>query len=199
MKVMVATPAYDPMVWAETYAAMVSLDTSGMEIECCIPVGHAVAKARTIAAEAAVESGSDWLFCVDSDVVPPSDALRNLASHGVDVCFGWYAKGSGDGQATCLCKPGRDSYDSFFMKGELEAARAKGKGIVEVRGGGFGCVLVRTSVFGRIREPWFDYVWSRSGRRLSEDYHFCTQCRNAGIRLFADTRVGCGHMRAVEI
>lgn len=193
-KLMIATPAFDPVVWLDTYRSVVCMDMCGMEVSAFCPDGHGVVKARTLIAKQAIADGVDWLLCIDSDMVVPRDGLRNLLEHGLDVCFGYYASGKGSDGETCLYEPG-DSYRRRITKDELHAARDRGEKLVEVRGGGFGFVLVRASVFGRIAEPWFDYVWSYSGRKLSEDYHFSNQCRNAGIALYADTRVDCGHIR----
>lgn len=196
-KLLVATPAFDPMLWVETYAAMVELDTCGLEVECYCPAGYTITEARTKIAQHALETGADWLLCVDSDNVLPKDALANMLEHGVDVCFGYYTKGTGKNGVTCLHEAGGTNYDRPMGKDKLHGLRDAGETLVEVRGGGFGCVLVRPDVFRRIRKPWFEYVWSREGRKLSEDYGFCTKCRNAGMKLYADTRVDCGHVKEV--
>lgn len=194
MKLLIVTPAFDPMVWGDTYASVVELNKCGMEVECFMPQGHAIAKARTLAAQRALDAGADWMLCVDSDNVLPRDALANLVSHDVDVCFGYYQAARGAEGQTCLYEPGGDYYDRPIRKETLHALRDGGRFLVEVRGGGFGCVLIRADVFRRLPEPWFEYVWSREGRKLSEDYGFCTKCRNAGMALYADTRVDCGHV-----
>ena len=199
MKLLVSTPAYDPLVCIETYAAAMSLDTLGMEVGCFTPTGYSIAEARTKAAHEALDRDADWLLFIDSDVVPPKDALRNLLSHNVDICFGYYNKGTNSEGRTCLCEVNRDNFDSFIHKDELREMRDSGEELIEVRGGGFGCVLVRTDVFRRLDEPWFEYVWSYSGRKLSEDYGFCVKCRDAGIRMYADTRVDCGHVKQVVL
>jgi glycosyltransferase involved in cell wall biosynthesis len=196
-KLLIATPAYDPLIWIKTYQAMLSMDMCGLDVECFTPTGFTVVEARNKSAQEARERKADWLLFVDSDMVPPKDALRNLLSHDVDVCMGYYSKGGNTEGRTCLYESDRDSYDALVLKSELHDQRDEGYEIMQVRGGGMGFALIRTSVFGRIGEPWFDYVWSRTGRKLSEDYYFCTKCRNAGIRLYADTRVDCGHVKEV--
>lgn len=194
MKLLIATPAYDPMLWLETYAATVALDKGGLSVDCYCPQGHSVAKARTLAAQRALDTDSDLLLFVDSDNVLPKDALRNLFSHGVDVCFGYYQGLKSAEGVTCLYHLG-DRYERRFTKDELRALRSDGEHLVEVRGGGMGCCLIRTDVFRRVPEPWFEYVWNRTGQKLSEDYWFCSRCRESGITLYADTRVECGHVR----
>jgi len=199
MRLLIATPAFDPLVWAQSYAAVVSMDKCGMEVDCLSIVGFSVKEARTKAAKSAVDKGYDWLLCIDSDVVPPKDALENALSHGKDVVFGYYAKGKNTEGKTCLYEAGRKKYDVLHYKQELQEMRDAGDYLIPVRGGGFGFVLINPSVFKRLKEPWFDYVWDYDGRKLSEDYYFCTECRKAGIGLFADTRIDCGHVKECVI
>jgi len=195
-RLLISTPAYDPRVCIETYQAMLSMDMCGLDVTCDTPIGFGIVDARTKSAEVAV-NGYDWILYVDSDIVPPKDALANLLSHGKDVCFGYYTKGSRDDGRTCLFEAGRNAYDSYILKDELHELRDDGTYLLEVRGSGFGFALIRTGVFGKIGEPWFEYVWNRRGRKLSEDYSFCTKCRNAGIKLYTDTRVDCMHVKQV--
>lgn len=196
-RLLVSTPAYDPRVYLETYAAMVSMDACGMDVDCFTPEGFGIEQARTMTANRAIEGGYDWILFVDSDIVPPKDALGNLLSHNRDMVFGYYTKGKNSEGRTCLCDVDRDNYDSFLHKDELHEIRDAGTHLIEIRGGGFGFALMRTRILQRVEQPWFDYVWAYDGRKLSEDYGFCTRCRKAGIKLYADTRVDCGHVKQV--
>lgn len=195
MRLLIATPSFDPLVWSQTYAAVVSMDKCGMDVECSSITGFGITEARTKAAKKALEGGFDWLLCVDSDIVPPKDALANAVSHDEDVVFGYYSKGKSRDGTTCLFEAGRKKYDVRVLKQELHEMRDAGEYLVPVRGGGFGFVLIRASVFPRVPEPWFDYPWDYDGRKLSEDYYFCSECRKAGIGLYADTRIDCGHVK----
>ena len=79
--------------------------------------------------------------------------------------------------------------------------RERGEHLVEIHGGGMGCVLVRTDVFRRVAYPWFDWVNYRDERRnmLSEDLYFCEELRKKDIPRHVDTRVACGHLfRRIE-
>ena len=60
---------------------------------------------------------------------------------------------------------------------------------IAVKGGGLACALIRTDVFRRIGKPWFVFSEQRG-----EDYAFCKKCSDAGIAIYVDTRVGCGHI-----
>ena len=61
-----------------------------------------------------------------------------------------------------------------------------------------GCRISRrdTEVFRKASYPWYDWVNYGDANRgmLSEDLYFCSLCRASGIPIYADVRVGCGHL-----
>ena len=74
--------------------------------------------------------------------------------------------------------------------------REQAKDIAANFGGGMGCALIKTDVFRKCSYPWYDWVNYGDANRgmLSEDLYFCVLCRNSGIPIYSDVRVGCGHM-----
>ena len=135
---------------------------------------------------------------VDNDVVLPSDALVHLLEDPKEVCLGYYAHRPAnniyDGK-TCCCKLGEFNFTQQYSAKEIEALRAKGQNKIQIHGGGMGCALIRTDVFNKLKYPWYDWVnYADQHGVLSEDLYFCVQCGKAGIPIYMDTRVGCGHM-----
>ena len=78
----------------------------------------------------------------------------------------------------------------------MHAMADAGTAKIEVHGGGMGCDLIRTEVFRKASYPWYDWVNYGDANRgmLSEDLYFCSLCRASGIPIYADVRVGCGHL-----
>lgn len=164
-------------------------------------------------AQMAIDGGYDYLMMVDSDVTVPKDALVNLMSHGVECVSGYYMHRNADNKPcdrTCVCKvysPSGTPYfnyplESEYTKDELAALRDADNGyLVEIHGGGMGCVLVNVNVFERLKYPWFDWVNYDDDNRgmLSEDLYFCEKLRKAHIKRHVDSRVACGHLlRRIE-
>ena len=92
--------------------------------------------------------------------------------------------------------------ESEYSIEELREFRDSGRNLIEIHGGGMGCILVKTHVFERLRYPWFDWVNYSDKHRgmLSEDLFFCEKLRKAGIPRYVDTRVSCGHLfRRIEV
>lgn len=152
-------------------------------------MGYDIARARNLMAQWALEEGVDKLLMVDSDMVLPKDALSRLLDNDVDVCLGWYVHGTSDAE-TNMVKWGGRGYGDCFTASELAGM----SGRVRVRAGGLGCALVDTGVFGRFQRPWFEYRDFKDGSALSEDYDFCRKCDAAGVPVWVDASVACGHI-----
>ena len=197
-KVLIAVPTFEN-IYPDTYKALWDMDKDGHDVIFDFVRGYDTASARNNIVSLAQKYEADYILTVDSDVTVPKDALTNLMSHGVDVCLGYYAhrnRANDETPKTCLCKMGEINYTKQYTADELREYESKGQYLIRVHGGGMGCALIKTSVFDRIRYPWYDWKNYNDERHslLSEDLYFCEQCSYAKIKIFADTRVGCGHM-----
>lgn len=211
-RVLIAVPTYENIT-PDTFKAIYDLDKG--EHECLFEFvrGYDCATARNRIVAKAQELGVDYLMMIDNDVTPKSDALLNLISHRRDVVTGFYMHRSrgenADKGNACVCKllkPDGVPYfnyplESEYTADELREKRESGKYLVQIHGGGMGCVLINMRVFDDLPYPWFDWVNYANAERglLSEDLYFCEQCKNDGIPIYVDTRVSCGHlMRRIE-
>ena len=67
--------------------------------------------------------------------------------------------------------------------------------LIEVGYVGAGCLLIHKSVFTMLQFPWFRWeldVSNPNGK--SEDFYFCEKVRKAGMKIWADTSLRCGHV-----
>lgn len=195
MRILIAIPTYDGKMEPETVKSLWSLDKCGNDVDLHVQYGYGVDMARNRIADRALDGRYDWLLTVDADMVLPKDALRNLLEHETDICMGYYRNrwASESSPKTCAIPYGGQWEQrlpvSFFVEN-----RERGTHTVRVRGGGLGCCLIRPSVFERINFPWFEWHdWQRHAKSLGEDVDFFIKCERAGIPIYADTRVACGH------
>ncbi len=200
MKILIAVPTYENIT-PDTFKSIYGLDPGDHDLIFDFIRGYTVATARNNIAQAAINNEADFVLMVDNDVVLPEDALLNLLEHDEDVCLGYYAHRDTDNiyrGRTCICKLGPFNYplESEYTAQELKELREDDIYKIQIHGGGMGCALIRTDVFDRIPYPWYDWVNYADDNRgmLSEDLFFCERCRMANIPIFADTRVGCGHL-----
>ena len=210
-KVLIAVPTFENIT-PDTFKSIYNMDKG--EHECIFEFvrGYDCATARNKIAKLALDCCADYVLMVDNDVTLPHDALLNLISHDVDVCSGFYMHRDSSTNAvsdrTSICKLYRpDGWyyfdyptESQWTVAELREKREAGEYLLQIHGGGMGCILIRTSVFDRVPYPWFKWVDYGNGQNmLSEDLFFCESCRNEEIPIYADTRVACGHMlRRIE-
>lgn len=206
MRILIAVPTFET-IYADTYKSLWDLDRCGHEVLFDSVRGYDVATARNRIAQKAIDLNADYVLSVDNDVVLPKDALRLLLEDPKDICLGYYAHRGTDNLysgRTCICKlkdeTGKEYYhyprESEYTAKEMHALAGAGETKIEVHGGGQGCALVRTEVFRQVPYPWYDWVNYGDANRgmLSEDLYFCVLCRNSGYRIYADVRVGCGHL-----
>ena len=207
MRVLIEVPTYDGRISQATWQSLWRLDRAGCEVDCKPRTGYGCDMARNRIAADAINAKYDFVMMVDNDIALPSDALSLLLSHDEDFVLGYYLNryARGESRLTTLYKPvfGWAMYD----QAELKELRENGEHLIDVKGGGLGCALIRTSVFERVNFPWFKWTDTKfdrydaadayecSDRFMSggEDINFCNLCRDAGIAIKADTRVACGH------
>ena len=205
MKIFIAVPTYENIT-PDTFKSIYGLDRGGHWCVFDFVRGYDVATARNNIASQCLAEQADYVLMVDNDVTLPPDALVNLLSHNEDVVLGFYAHRDNDNifrGRTCACKlyqPDGEPYYNYPLKSEYtdeEFAQLRENGVtkVQIHGGGLGCALIKADVFRRIEWPWFKWVIYEDGHGvLGEDLFFCERCKDAGIPIYADTRVGCGHL-----
>jgi hypothetical protein len=128
---------------------------------------------------------------VDSDMIIPEDTIVNMLKEPKDVCLGIYPrKNTITGQTECF-KLGQKDYLDVYQYDELK--QYQNNDYIEIKGGGLGCALIKTTVFKDINFPYFKYVIYGSGDVLSEDNYFCSQVTSKGYKIYMNTNVQCGH------
>ena len=206
MKILIAVPTFET-IYPDTYKGIWDLEKGGHEVLFDSVRGYDVATARNHIAQKALDLNTDYVLMVDNDVVLPRNALMTLLEDDKDVCLGFYAHRGNDNLyhgRTCICKlrdeNGKEYYhyplESEYTAEEMHSMADAGETAIEVHGGGMGCALIRTDVFRKTSYPWYDWVNYGDANRgmLSEDLYFCSLCRTSKIQIYADVRVGCGHM-----
>ena len=207
MRVLIEVPTYDGRISQATSQSLWRLDHCSHTVDYKPRQGYGCAMARSRIAADALNAHYDYVMMVDNDIELPSDALKNLLEHDKLMVMGYYLNryARGEHKYTTLYKLG-DAWD-MYADSELAALRDSGKHPVRVKGGGMGCCLIRTELFGMLPFPWFE--WTDEARMAmdaesvyqchdefasgGEDINFCNLVSNHGFAIYADTRVACGH------
>ena len=173
----------------DTFKAIYDLEVpEGYETTFQFFYGYNIDQVRNLIADWVV-NGFDYLFSVDSDIAFPKDTLKKLIEHDKDVVSGLYIQR----------KPGLhilELYEQTDHGGvtNIPYGKIKDRGLVEIAGCGFGCVLVKAEVFKAIGYPQFKYYSAINHKdTVSEDVDFCRKALEKGFKIWADTTVQCQH------
>lgn len=128
-------------------------------------------------------AGHDYIFWLDSDVIPLlRDSIELLLNHKKDVISGLYFYKKTK-QAVVV-----DHETGTNIKMEkLESLVRSGK-IIQVPAFGFGCVLMNRKAFSSVK---FDYEHKRE--LWSDDVSWCDLAVKKGFELWFDARIACRH------
>lgn len=149
---------------------------------------------NSVASQVVQNPDIDYLFFLDSDVVPPPDAILRLLRHRKPVISGMYCRRSPphgvpvaqkNGQWVTPPEPGKDP-------------------LMEVDVCGAGCLLIHRSVLTDIPpqrqgKPWFDWRVDLQGifppeDCMSEDFTWNKHIKKFGVTTYLDTSVRCLHL-----
>jgi len=146
--------------------------------------------ARDSLADLAIKYRCDYLFMVDDDMLAPPDLFYQLVKHDVDIIAPLaFTRNPPHNPVIYECIEGYDKVSGkpYFINNVVKSY-PRGK-LVEVDAVGFGAALIKTSVFKRMKAPYF-----MSTSPTGEDVLFCYQARKAGARVYVDTSIKLGHL-----
>ncbi|MDR1337868.1 MAG: hypothetical protein LBJ73_02450 [Rickettsiales bacterium] len=199
VKVLITVPCYE-RICKETLKSIYNLIIpENVAAEFDFQSGYTVVQARNRQVEQTLAGGFDYTLFVDSDVILPQNLLVNLLNANADLATGWYIKKIPNGPKITEIYA-RQRFDEHLENiSEDELVRSAGR-IVPIGGCGFGCVLVKNSVFADLKEfehNWFEYVENRQGdvcTICSEDLKFCERLRAQDKILVCDPSLRCSHV-----
>jgi len=160
---------------------------------------------RNVACQHALSNPFSHLFFLDSDVVPPADALLRLLAHNKPIISGMYCRRSPPHGLPVAIKNGA-------WLNQLPSPNDPNK-VIEVEYVGAGCLLIKRQVLEVMAakpdptcpwKPWFSWKVDAQGHLpredcLSEDYVFSRRAKQVfGIPTLLDTSLRCRHVGLAE-
>lgn len=148
-----------------------------------------LAYARNYFADLFMQSERSHFWLIDADTEPPQDALDQLLAvqQPVVAAVVHVMKLDLDG----VTKPVR----MLMRQNGSDYYEAVDRGAQPVDRAGFGCVLFERDVFNKISFPWFEEKsW---GESRGTDFNVCEKLEEAGIPIYGQFDVVCGHRKEV--
>jgi len=140
--------------------------------------GFNTSENRNYIAAQAVKNECTHLFFVDDDMIFPPDTLDRLLAHDKDIIGGVYNT-KYEVQAPVIEYLDEKRPTELFKCGAI----------------GTGCLLIKTDVFKKIPQIWFNYEWNPNGSvKMSHDWLFCHKARECGYEIWCDPTIIIGHI-----
>lgn len=130
----------------------------------------------------------DYLLFIDSDQTFPPDTLCRLVAHDKDIVAALVTAK----QPPHLVVAGYGNENDGFSN-LLDWPSAA---LIEVDVTGFGCILIKRSVFEQFPEgnPFQKIFCRAMGDNMGEDWSFCVRARKLGFNIYVDTSIPIGHI-----
>jgi hypothetical protein len=182
-----------------------------------------ITRARNELARVFLEGDCDYLMFIDADIGFSGDDVLRLMAADKDVVCGLYPKKEVNWeQVKRAAREGKEELEEFGgsfvfnMIGSSDAATDE-SGVIEVRHGGTGFMLIKRGVFDALAphvptyrvsthkdaennyvkpltHEFFATSIDNTGALLSEDYHFCELVRAHGGNIFAHPFIKLEHV-----
>ena len=159
--------------------------------------GFNTAENRNYCVVQAQKNGSDYLLFIDDDMTFLPSTLEELLAHKKEIV-------GVNSQSRCLPpsstvglmdKDGKYMHPDKHTEWEMRIPDKLFKAYFV----GAGILLIKMSVFDRIKKPYFEFIMGKDGQVLhGEDGSFCDKAKEAGIDVFCDPEIYVGHLGEYE-
>jgi GT2 family glycosyltransferase len=153
--------------------------------------GYPIDISRDHLVRKALEDNVDYVFFLDTDVIPPHEVLVHLLAWKLPIVSALYWSKA---RLPCAYKFTEDHKHVESIDPKSITQR-----IMEVDAVGTGCLLIDARLFKKIPPPWFKWdmlPWASKDEvpGHSEDINFCLKAKEHGYPTFLDTAMRCKHL-----
>ena len=187
MSVTIGVPYYDSITPEMFYAVLCAIQETPQPLRFSMAVGPLLAQNREWIVTEALESGSERLVFVDTDLAFPPDALARLLIHDFPIIGGMYhLKHLPLENAMKL----PDETGTGFFTGRVTLPSAPIR--CAILPAGFLSLHLPT-LQPRLTRPWFEYGYE-NGQMVGEDVMFCRKAHAAGLDVWCDPTIPIKHL-----
>ncbi len=159
--------------------------------------------------ETFLKTGCDWLLMIDSDTIPPIDALDKIEAFlndfeedKIKVISGWYNTYNiliNKIHPVFFWQDAEGLYKNYSDEEQAQIEKEKFH-IIDGCGGGF--MLVHKDVVVKLKKPYFknNYDNDITQLTLSEDLYFCNKIQQeAKAKIYLLPNIKCAHIKSLNI
>jgi len=156
------------------------------EVFTTMPIRMPVVTARNLVIVTALENKCDYILWIDDDMVvkPNVNLVERLLTHDKDIVAPLFFSRTYPFIPMIFTR--RTIGTKFTVYDNIVDYK---KGLIEVDGIGFGCILTKVDIFKKLAKPHF---WAND--IFGEDLYFCENATRAGIKIYCDTTIDVGHI-----
>jgi hypothetical protein len=150
-----------------------------------------VDNARNTIVDAFLASDSTHLLFVDSDTIPPPDVILQFLAHEKDII-----------SAMTPIVEYDEEKDQYWRRwncvGMDDKHMVPGTGVLQAKGCGGSCVMIKREVFEALSKPYFRFQYEDDNGKpvvVTEDIYFIIKALSKGIKAYADTGILCRHFK----
>jgi cellulose synthase/poly-beta-1,6-N-acetylglucosamine synthase-like glycosyltransferase len=137
----------------------------------------------------ALKNNYDYLFHLESDIMPPKDVIQRLMFHKKNVIGGVYYIAEGSGRRNIIYQhlelaPTHLTSIETLVSEEINLMDGEIKKVAQI---GLGCVLITRKLLEKIH---FRY---ENHRTCHPDTYFNEDCYSINVPVYADTSIICSH------
>lgn len=156
-----------------------------------------VDNARNEIVEEFLKSDCTHLLMIDSDTIPPMDALDKLLALDLDIVTGLTPIIEHDASRQNDSNGFYKKYNAVNLNDEFTQANV---GVIDIRGCGGSCLMIKRHVLEKMKYPWFRFKYEDDHGKstfIGEDVYFIMMSIANGFKPKADTSVICGHKKPI--
>ena len=152
---------------------------------------HRIAESHNACRTYALENNYDFLFHLETDIIPPFDVIERLLNNKKLVCSASYDIFHGKLRQAMIQESEKldrykKAYRTVSFVNEKEPLVFNGK-TRQVYHAGLGCILIHNKVLKKIPFRYID------GGNMSADTWFANDCFTLNIPIYVDTLIHCQH------
>jgi len=144
--------------------------------------GQPIDSARNSIVDMFLNTNSEYLFFLDTDVIVPEDTIIKLMNHNLDIVSALYFTRTPPIEPCCW----KDDLNSIYRAKPIKFEIGQ---LIEAEIIGMGACLINRRVFENIDKPYYLWTLGKEDNGVSEDFYFCRKAREKGFKIFCDTSI----------